>query len=114
MRSQVVSAVRALADRSYQDASWGHVEPGVKFYDDLTLNVHILYDDCAVLPDPTVRLGTVLLPGDMDVLVHLHDALGPMLADLGNSPDDSYLADPRWDSVLEAAQAALAAMTSRD
>lgn len=114
MRAQVVSAVRALADRSYQDANWGHVEPGVNFYDDLTLNVHILYDDCAVLPDPAARLGVVLLPGDLDVLVHLHDALGPMLADLGNSPDDSYLADPRWDSVLEAAQAALAAMTSSD
>lgn len=112
MRSEVLAALGSLSDRSYQHDRWGHVEPGVNFYDDLTLSVHILYDDCAVLPNPSERLGTVLLPDDIDVLVRLHEALGPMLADLGDNPDSAYLADPRWDSVLAAAQAAEAAMKS--
>lgn len=114
MRAEVVSAVRALADRAYQEARWGRVEPGVNFFDDLTLNVHILYDDCVVLPNPASRLGTVLLPEDVDVLVRLHEALGPMLADLADSPDSSYLEDPRWNLVLDAAQAALHVMAPSD
>jgi len=110
MRAEVVAAVTSLSDRTYQETRWGVVEPEVNFYDDLTLDVHILYDDCAVLPDPESMLGTVLLPEDVAVLVALHRALGPMLTDLGDAPDSAYLKDPRWDSVLAAAKEALAVM----
>lgn len=114
MRSEVISALRSLSDRAYQEARWGRVEPGVNFFDNLTLNIHTLYDDCCVLPEPESRLGTVLLPADVDVLLRLHAVLWPILADLGEKPDAAYLQDPRWGRVLNAAKQALAVMTSSD
>ena len=42
MRLQVVAALRSLSDVQHQRARWGRVEEGVNYYDDLSLNVHIL------------------------------------------------------------------------
>jgi hypothetical protein len=43
---------QALVDPQHQRLRWGRVEEGVRYYDDLDINVHILYDDCQVLPSP--------------------------------------------------------------
>lgn len=110
MRLEVMSALSSLSDRAYQDEHWGVVEAGVNFFDDLTLTVHTLYDDCAVLPDPAPRVGTVLLPTDVTGLVRVHGALGPLLAEHGDAPDSCFTSDPRWDTVIDAAREALRAM----
>jgi hypothetical protein len=110
MRLEVLSALESLSDRQYQESTWGRYDPGVTWYDDLTLNIHLLYDDCQVLPDPGSTVGEILLPGDVPGLVELHRALDPLLDELGDRPDAEYLSDPRWQGVVDAARAALEGM----
>jgi hypothetical protein len=88
----------------------GKIESGVNYYDDLTLNVNILYDDCQVLPDPSVSIDAILYPSEVDGLRAVHKILNPLLNDLGNKPDSDYLADLRWPAVIVAAKEALQTM----
>jgi hypothetical protein len=112
MRDQVIASLQSLADPSHQEVRWGRYEEGVSYFDDLTLNVHVLYDDCQVLPDPSRSVGAVLYEDEVQALRGLNAALGPMLDDLRDSPDSDYLADPRWPQVVDAARAALDVMRS--
>ena len=79
-----------MSDLTLQ-ARWGQYEEGVNHYDDLTLNVHILYDDYAVLPDPASCVPAYLRTEEVPALLELERAFGPMLADLRDLPDDLYL-----------------------
>lgn len=79
MRGQVIASLQSLADPSHQNVRWGPYEEGVSYYDDLTLNVHVLYDDCQVLPDPSRSVGTVLYEDEVEALQGVHAALSPML-----------------------------------
>ncbi len=114
MRADVVDAVRALSDAAYQRRVWIERRyPHDAFYDDLDMNIHVLYDDCVVLPDPRSRVGTVLVDGtEVPSLERLDAVLSPLIQRLGDSPDAIYLADPAWGAVVEAARTALAAMTT--
>lgn len=114
MRSEVVEAVRALSDPGYQHSQWGRYEDGVNYYDDLTLNIHVLYDDSMVLPDPHVAVPDVLHESEVSVFAALEQALGPMIKDLGDEPDSAYISDPRWRAVVEAAASVLLAMRHSD
>ena len=110
MRSEVIEAVRALADPAYQRTRWGVFKEGVQFYDDLSLNVHILYDDTMVLPTPRDAFPSVLRAEEVPAFEELESALGPMLDDLSADPDEVYLNDPRWAHVVAAAGRALELM----
>jgi hypothetical protein len=114
MRDQVIAALQSLADPSHQRVQWGRYEEGVNYYDDLTLNVHVLYDDTQVLPDPSRSVGAVLYEDEVEALRRLDAALGPMLDELQDSSDSTYLADPRWPEVVAAARAALDVMRSSE
>ncbi len=114
MRAEAVGAVRALSDRAYQDRVWIRRElPTPTFMDGLDLNVHILFDDTRVLPDPTPVVGVVIHADEVESLQALGDVLALLIDDLGDVPDADYLADPRWAQVVDAAVAALAAMSPR-
>jgi hypothetical protein len=110
MRDQVIHSLRSLADVRHQQVTWGRYEESVNYYDDLTLNVHVLYDDCLVVPDPLSVVGAILYENEVQVFEVLHSALGPMLDDLQDSSDADYMADPRWSEVVSAAAAALDVM----
>ena len=112
MRREVLRALAALSDRDYQRRVWELKQyPGTGFYDDLTQNINVLYDDCQVLPEPESRLWSVLLPGDeLARLAAVDRVLGRMIDELGEAPDEMYLADPRWATVMTAAGRALASM----
>lgn len=114
MRLQVIAALRSLSDVQHQQARWGRVDEGVEYYDDLTLNVHILYDDCAVLPEPADSVGTIIYASEVLAFAELDGALGPMLDDLDDAVDEIYTRDPRWPAVVRAAQNALVAMQRSD
>jgi hypothetical protein len=114
MRLQVIEAVRALADPHHQRTRWGRYEEGVNYYDDLALNVHILYDDCMVLPEPHGAVPTVLHAQEVSIFSELEKALGPMLDELQGEADDVYMRDPRWSRVVETAARALAVMEQCD
>ncbi|WP_157890709.1 hypothetical protein [Mycolicibacterium goodii] len=47
---------------------------------------------------------------EVDKLVKLEEVLGPLISELRDAPDERYMSDPRWDNVISAAVAALAAM----
>ena len=113
MRNEVIAALRSLSDPTHQATRWGRAEKGVNYYDDLTLNVNTLYDDCQVLPSPEAAVPGVLLAADVPALRTLDDVLGPMIRDLGNRPDTDHLTDPRWPTVVAAAKAALDAMVAQ-
>ncbi|GAB3851837.1 hypothetical protein GCM10028801_01980 [Nocardioides maradonensis] len=114
MRLQVVEAVRALSDLHHQRTRWGRYEEGVNYYDDLALNVHILYDDCMVLPAPQGAVPGVLHAQEVQIFRELDRALGPMLDELRGEPDDVYVSDPRWPLVVETAARALVIMEQCD
>jgi hypothetical protein len=114
MRNEVIAALRALSDPVHQQTRWGRCEEGVNYYDDLTLNVNTLYDDCQVLPSPETAVPDVLLDAEVPAFRALDQALGVMVSDLGNRPDGDYLADPRWGGVVAAALNALDAMQASD
>ena len=108
MRNEVVTALEALADPDYQRRVWlEHEYPSPSYYDDLSLNTHILFDDTRVLPDPTVRLGVILYAREVEPLRALGQVLDSMIDDLGDSDDSVYLQDARWPAVVEAARVAL-------
>lgn len=108
LRHEVIRSVEALADREYQERVWIRGEfPREPFFDDLTLNVHILFDDVQVLPDPADAVGDVLRPNEVASLAALGAALAPLLDELGDVGDAAYLAHPAWDRVISAAQGAL-------
>ncbi|SUB09252.1 SCO4402 family protein [Nocardia brasiliensis] len=111
-RRAVIDAVAALSDLEYQKRVWlDRVYPHANFYDDLDTNVHILYDDYRILPDPESALGDVLLPGDeIERLRTLGRVLDPVIEELGDSPDARYLAHQQWTVVARTAGAVLSAM----
>lgn len=113
MRDEVIDAVRALSDRAYQKREWGRSRDAGGRYDDLDMNVHILYDDTRVLPDPSAQVDTVLFAEDVPPLRALEGVLGPLIDELGDVPDREYLADPRWNSVLVLAARAADEMSRR-
>ncbi|WP_142162835.1 hypothetical protein [Cellulomonas sp. SLBN-39] len=110
MRDYVIDALRSLADVDHQRVVWGRYEEGVRYYDDLTLNVHVLYDDCQVVPEPSTAVGAVLFEHEVPAFTALHAALDPMIDDLQDASDDVYITDPRWPDVVAAAAAALVVM----
>lgn len=114
LRLEVISALESLSDLEYQKNCWGKYEEGVQYYDDLTLNVHILYDDVEILPDPASAVPEVIFPSEVPFFRDLGTALGPLIRDLGDAADRTYIADPRWQAVLDSAQAALIAMRESD
>jgi hypothetical protein len=114
MRNEVISALESLSDANHQRTVW--LRPGSipNYYDDLTLCSHILYDDCRVLPDPQVSVPAVLHQEEISAFAKLEHALGPMIDELGDRPDEDYLNDPRWPSVVEAARVALEVMKAAE
>jgi hypothetical protein len=114
MRAEVKEALRALSDPEHQHARWGRYEPGVEYYDDLDLNVHILYDDTQVLPEPASAVPSLLHESEAPALLALDAVLGEMIRQLGDAPDTSYVSDPRWPAVVRAAGEALRVMNAND
>ena len=110
MRDEVISALQSLACADHQRLRWGVLEAGVNYFENLTLVVNTLYDDTAVLPDPSRSVGTIIYEAEVVALEAVAARLSPMIDDLGNAPDNVYTADVRWPSVVDTAGAALAAM----
>lgn len=113
MRLEVVAALESLSNRIRQE-HWGKVEDDVNHFDDLTLNVHILYDDCMVLPDPSSAVPEILHQEEVSALRDLENALGPMIRELRDLPDRAYINDSRWPTVMAAAAEALRIMRRCD
>lgn len=108
MRREILSALDALADPAYQQRVWIEKRmPTPQYHDDLDLNVHILYDDTSVLPDPGTGLGAFLADAaEVEALREVGAALDPLISGLGDASDATYLADGRWPSVVAAAKVA--------
>lgn len=112
MRSDVEDALTAFADRVIQ-ARWGEYDAARNYYDDLTMNVNIMYD-CHVFPDPSIAVDAVITEGEAVELAALWAAFKPILDDLGDQSDQAYTSDPRWRRVIWAAVRALAVMKETD
>ena len=113
MRLDVIDTLESLSDADYQKNHWGIVIEGDPTNDDLSLNVHLLYDDCMVLPNPHLQVGDVLFPEDVEPLVQLEKVRGPLLTRLGDRPDSEYLSDPAWPAVVTAAKQAFDSLNGR-
>ena len=114
MRSQIIDTVRSLSDPVHQRTKWGRYDPTEHYYDDLDINIHILYDDFTVLPNPEESIASLLHESEVLPLKALDVVLDPMIKDLGNAPDEVYLCDPRWPAVIQAAADASAAMEANE
>ena len=111
MRRDVMFALAALADSEYQDDVWLGRRPRPGYADNLDAAVSVLYDDCQVLPDPTSRVGSVLVEGDeLERLRRLGALLDVLLDEHQGRDDAAFLEDPRWDQILDASAIALTAM----
>lgn len=114
MRAEVVEALRSLSDPERQRTRWGRHVPGQDYYDDLDMNVHVLYDDTEVLPNPETAVPEILHESEVSAVRGVGAVLGPLIRELGDRPDEDYLSDQRWPDVVAAARAALAAMQTQD
>lgn len=112
MREEVRAALRSLSDPKHQRERWGKYDEDINYYDDLTMNIHILYDDCAVLPEPQLSVPSLLRDSEVESFNNLENSLEPLVDELGDRSDSAYLADPRWKDVITAAEIALKAMES--
>ena len=110
MRGYVMDALESLADLGLQARTWGVATFDPPHYDDLWVNIALLYDDTQVLPEPAGALGDVLLPADVDTLALLGSLLTPLLDAHRHQGSAAILADARWPAVVAAASAALTAM----
>ncbi len=111
MRAEVLGSVEALSDPAYQQRVWiDKVYPTVNFYDDLDQNIHILFDDTQVLPDPSDRVGSYLYADEVAPLRELGTVLDAVIDRLGDVSADQYMADPLWADVVALARIALSAM----
>lgn len=115
MRNEVISALEAVSDRTYQQRVWvDGIMPDCNYYDDLDLNIHILLEDINVCVDPVRWVGVVLLGNEVGPLRELGVPFLAMIGDLGDVSDADYLADPRWDEVIRLAQTALTTMKANE
>lgn len=116
MRHQVFSAVSALADPQYQQRVWlDRIYPHENYYDDLDLNISILYDDTSVLSDSASTMGQILANHEeVERFRSLAELLDPIIDELGDSPDSRYMSHPGWPAVVDAAKSALAVMRSTE
>ena len=113
MRVEVVDALASLADPVLQANVWGRYEAGSDFYEDLTININILYD-CHVFPSPMEAVGVVIHDEEVESLAQLWRVFDPLIKRLGNAPDSAYLSDPDWPRVIAAASAAKKTMEDSD
>lgn len=108
LRAQVRDAVSSFADPAYQRRVWiERTYPTPTFYDDLAMNVATLFDDVVVLPDPAPAVGAVLHADEVAPLRALGEALEPLVEELRDADDATWLDDPRWPVVVDAAAGAL-------
>lgn len=113
MRAEVVLAVQSLADPAYQQRVWIRREyPHDSYYDDLTQNVNILFDDTGVLPDPSSAVGDILYPSEVASMAALGNVLDPLIDELGDVTDSQYLNHPQWSQVVRSAEAAYAVLNT--
>ena len=112
MRGDVEDAIQALADPNIQDR-WGMYDADRNYYDDLTMNLNILFD-CRVFPNPWAAIDAVISAREAEPLAELWTTFQPLLLDLGDRPDLDYLTDPRWPKVVAAASRALIIMRQFD
>jgi hypothetical protein len=115
MRDEVVGAVQALADPEYQQRVWiRHELPQPDYYDDFTLNIHILYDDTRVLEVPDETVGDVLRsPAEAAAMAPLAQRIDALFERYGTDlSDQEYLDTPEWPAIVRAAQTALATLTA--
>lgn len=114
MRAQLVTSLRSLSDLEHQRTRWGKMSEDGTYYDDLDLNVHVLYDDTTVLPDPVESIGSIITADEVDVLEGLNSVLEPIIDELGDQPDAAYLTHPGWSAVVSAAAAAVQVLERND
>jgi hypothetical protein len=115
VRVQVLSAVEALADREYQERVWiRHELPHPKYYDELKLEVHILFDDTEVCTDPMSCVGEVIHPDEVEPLRELGVIFDALLTELGDVTDAEYLAHPRWAELVRLAGVAWTVMQAHE
>ncbi|MEY8040070.1 hypothetical protein AB8O55_11750 [Saccharopolyspora cebuensis] len=115
MRAEVIDALGCLSDPDYQQRVWiRHEYPTEGFYDDLTINVNILFDDARVLPDPEPRVGWVLHPTEVDAMRTLGQALEPLIDNLGEASDARYLEHPQWPEIITRARHAHQVLVHND
>lgn len=111
LRAEVIGALRSLSDVQYQRERWGQYDPSYPdFYDDLDMNIHILYDDTMVLPEPESAVPAILHEWEVPALRRVSAVLSPMLHDLGDASQAVYMNDRRWGDVVVVARDALAVM----
>ncbi|MEU8777160.1 hypothetical protein [Streptomyces sp. NPDC048606] len=113
MRAEVVGAVRALSDPEHQKRVWiEHEYPSAGYFEDFTMNVNIL-DDAAVLDRPHETIGYTLASADeAEAMGRLAERIDAVLSSAGdNAADQRIITDPLWETVVDAARAALQLLT---
>ena len=111
-RRQTIISIAALSDRPYQERVWLRRElPFPDYYDELDLNIHVLFDDLCILPHPGPADHQVLLPGpEVGRLAALGTVFDSMIRRLGDLGDADYLSDPQWPEIVDLAQRCLPAL----
>ncbi|MFD0856457.1 hypothetical protein ACFQ07_29735 [Actinomadura adrarensis] len=110
MRAQILETLRALADPEHQRQVWvEHRPPRPGYYDDLDLNISVLFDDTIIAEDPCAHIGKTLHnENEAQAVQALVDVLDPFIESLPRGTDDATaISMPAWRDVVEAARRAV-------
>lgn len=114
MREEVFRAIRALSDRGYQDRVWNCKNPVDSFYDELNLNVHILFDDTEVFSAPESAVGYYLYADEVSSFREVGPFYDALIDALGDQSQEVYLSDPRWGNIVQRAKSTMWSMLGNE
>ncbi|WP_353112390.1 hypothetical protein [Microbacterium sp.] len=114
MREEVFRAIRGLSDRGYQDRVWGRHKPGSHFFSDLNLNIHILFDDMRVFPDPEPEVGAFIYADEVAAFREVGPFYDALIDALGDQSQEVYLRDPRWGNIVQRAKSTMWSMLGNE
>jgi hypothetical protein len=109
MRRELVSYIKSLADKQYQQGVWlnGDLHPDI-VHDELDYAIHFLYDDTILAKDPYALIGWILLSKEeAEAITRLIENLDLLFDKYGTELEDrDYLRKNEWLDVLQAAKSA--------
>lgn len=112
MRFRLISCLEDLSNKQKQTKDWVKISVPHFFWDNLSEDVAIIFDEFSLDSNPEKALGSILRDNkEIETINPVVNSLNRVLNKIGiEQPDSAYLNSPLWDDVVEAAKHAYAVL----
>jgi len=110
MRMELISYIRGLSNKEYQYDEWVLHKGKGGVEDSFDLVAHFFYDDTTIHEDADEYIGLIFVSkNEADLVKNIVDRIDIIFEKYGlELSDKEYIDKPEWNSVIDAAQKALA------